>query len=390
MALEEFLVKNLAQDIEASGKTRKDFSLTQYLANNKNLYGEAGSKKRRDAQKKFTELVRKSPEAYQNFLDKFGVIAGEGLKRELRTSKSVKSSKSSSDSDSDSLDSEEDESVKPAPKTPAKPPSKKPPSSKPISIEEITQQFQSLCRPPVPEVAFAPRTVTMSSTTSSAKTENSVVLNQVEVLSRLTMDGSENNPYIIIVDPDKPEANWGFEVSFVPQIEHRNFSRDIYHIRKVIGVSQEDEWIATIPTKKFPTLASRAVLVRGPSQDFWHQDAERYHQTPFCDQTKKVHETLQTNLEANKDRLFSFWLLVFPVGTEMENFVLSDDAVHVKKSTLDLVGSYSFVDDRNKTQEVELLGVDVHWRIAVRGGEMIRSPSAPSKNKQRFAQRKGK
>lgn len=216
------------------------------------------------------------------------------------------------------------------------------------------------------------------------------VLHQVETLSNFKMDGSGDYPYIIIVDPNKSEANWGFEVSFVPQIEHRNFSRDIYHIRKVTGVGQEDEWEASIPMKKYPALANRAVLIRGPSQDYWHRDAERYHEQPFCEQTKKAHQTLQTNLDASKDRLFSHWLLVFPIGTEMENFVLSDDAVHVKKATLDLVSSYSFVDEKNKNTEVELLGVDVHWRIAIKGGEMIRSPSAPTKNKKRFANRKGK
>jgi hypothetical protein len=100
----------------------------------------------------------------------------------------------------------------------------------------------------------------------------------------------------------------------------------------------------TIPLTKFPSLANRAVLVRGPSQGYWHQDAERYHQDrdppeKFCTQTLKVHETLQTALETNKDRLYSHWLLVFPEGTMLENHVMSDNAEHVKGHSFDLIGS---------------------------------------------------
>jgi hypothetical protein len=210
-----------------------------------------------------------------------------------------------------------------------------------------------------------------------------VVLGQVEALTRFKMDGSFDYPYIIIVNVTKPEANWGFEVSFVPNIEHRNFSRDIYHIRRVTGVGQEEDWEAIIPTKKYPSLGQRAVLIRGPSQDYWHKDHEIYHAESFCERTKKAHESLQTNIEKSKDRLYSYWLLVFPHGTEIENHILSDDAVHVKKESLDLVGSYTYTDDKNKNHDMELYGLDVYWRIAVKGGEMIRSPDV-KKKKQRF------
>jgi hypothetical protein len=141
---------------------------------------------------------------------------------------------------------------------------------------------------------------------------------------------------------------------------------------------------------KYPDLSNRAVLIRGPSQDYWHQDAQRYHAEKFCEQTKKVHESLQTSIENQKERLYSHWLLVFPEGVVFENYILSDDAVHVKKTTLDLVGSCSYTDEKGKDQELELLGMDVHWRIATKGGEMIRSPEANSKKNKRFALRKGK
>ena len=106
----------------------------------------------------------------------------------------------------------------------------------------------------------------------------------------------------------------------------------------------------------------------------------------FCAQTKKAHKSLQTNHDANKDHLYSHWLLVFPQGTELENHIFSDDAAHVKRGSLDLVGYYKYMDEKDEQQEVELYGMDVHWWIAVKGGEMICSPE-PQKKKL-FAQHK--
>jgi hypothetical protein len=401
--LDDFLVKNLVQDIEASGRTRKEFNLLKLVEEKKHTYGESGSEKRRAVQKKFDLLLRKTPQAYQVFLDKLQVNSGEGLKRELRAcafdSSSSGESSSGESGGSDSESSEEQSSAnskkvaasKRSARQPKLPPPNLPPTVRPTAQPADSQPSQPWA--PFAEVAFDPTVLSamFSSAASIQTTESSVVsvvLQQVEALTLFKMDGSADYPYVIIVDPSKPEANWGFEVSFVPQIDHRNFFRDVYHIRKVTGVPQDGEWEATIPFNKYPTLANRAVLIRGPSQNYWHQDAGRYHAESFCDQTKKVHESLQTNLETKKDRLYSHWLLVFPLGTEMENHILSDDAVHVKKGTLDLVGSYQFVDEKGKQQDVELLGVDVHWRIAVKGGEMIRSPSVPKKK--RFSSRKTK
>jgi hypothetical protein len=128
MPLESILIKNLAQDIEASGLTRKEFNLGTYLDTQQLTYGKRGDKRRRDVQKKFDQLLRKSPEAYLKFLDKYNVNSGEALKREIRSSNSIQSkptiktnstsagsgSDSDSDSDSgsgsDSEDSEESES----------------------------------------------------------------------------------------------------------------------------------------------------------------------------------------------------------------------------------------------------------------------------------------
>ena len=219
---------------------------------------------------------------------------------------------------------------------------------------------------------------------------SALILKQVERLEAdLKQDGSSDYPYILIANLDKPEANWGFEVSLVKGIEYRNFTRDAFHIRKVTNVTQEGQWDATIPIEKYPTLAQRSVLIRGPSQDFWHRSADRYHQLGFCDKTKTVHEALETQIENDPSRLYSHWLIVLPQGTELENHILSDDAKHVKKMTNDLVATIKLNEgDEHEEEEVELLGLDVYWRIAIKGGEMLRSPERNLPKKKRFAHRK--
>ena len=91
MPLDDLLVKNLLQDIEASGKTRREFNLPKLLEEKRHTYGEAGSDKRRDVQKKFDLLKRKTPLQYQKVLDKKGVNSGEALQREIRSLESESS-----------------------------------------------------------------------------------------------------------------------------------------------------------------------------------------------------------------------------------------------------------------------------------------------------------
>jgi hypothetical protein len=98
------------------------------------------------------------------------------------------------------------------------------PVKAPVTMNELSAMLASSCS-------------VQTSDSSIAAT----VVNQVEILTQFKMDGSSEYPYIIIVNHAKPEANWGFEVSLVQQIEHQHFTRDIYHIRKETGLSQENE-----------------------------------------------------------------------------------------------------------------------------------------------------
>jgi hypothetical protein len=202
----------------------------------------------------------------------------------------------------------------------------------------------------------------------------------------MKQDGSANFPHIIIANPDKPEANHGFEISEINGFECRNYKRNGFHICRVSAPTQEDAWDMIVPWEKYPTIAHRAVLCHGPSQHFWHADANRYHQNDICPVTKTVHESVQTEIGNDPLRQYVWYLIVLPEGTELENHILSDDAVHVKKGVNEMVESVKLDPDEDEITEV--FGCDIYWRIAKKGGNMIRSPDTTGTKKKRYARRK--
>ncbi len=217
------------------------------------------------------------------------------------------------------------------------------------------------------------------------------VYSNLRTLERMGMDGTEWNPYVVPLNLNKPEANYGFEVVKVEGLEHSNFTRDVYIIRKTTTVGQEVLWDAEIPVHKFPALGNRSILLRGPSQDYWHTSADLYHQDErACKKTKLVHTKLETAISKTPDRKYSYWLLVFPEGTILENHVFSGDAVHVRRETNDMNAEVTVTDGHGDDAvkfQVELFGVSVYWRIAIAGGEMIRSPDRAVRGR-RFRNRK--
>lgn len=373
-----WLVKELAQDIEKSGKTRSEFRLCALVEAKNSIYGTKGSAKRTAIQKKFQQFKEKTPANYVKFLDKINVVPGKGVERELRL----------------------EQERQPAPTVP-------PDSPSVASYSSVASDKKSTANSPAPSVASPEKSIqslktpsphTTPAVISYADSENPLpsfdllritmkpsetVLQQVYALETFKQDGSPDYPFIVIVNPDRPECNWGFEVQLVENIEHRNFNRSVYYIRHVTGVGQEFDWEATIPKDKYPELAGRVVEFRKPSQHFFHQTAERYHQEKHpCQATKNAHSSLQTSIKQEPHRAYAYWLLVFPRGTKLENYTFSDDAVIVKTGNKNLIDDYTYPDG----EEVEVTGVGVFWRIALAGGTMISSPE-PTPTKARFVRR---
>jgi hypothetical protein len=86
-------------------------------------------------------------------------------------------------------------------------------------------------------------------------------------------------------------------------------------------------WKAFIPiSKEFPKLApliDRAVMVKGPSRSYWMSNAEMYHQKGGFQITKNAHKKTDTAIEMDPNRQTSSYLIVFPKGIILDNYIFS-------------------------------------------------------------------
>ena len=188
-----------------------------------------------------------------------------------------------------------------------------------------------------------------------------------------TENGSEDYPYLHMVNTRRPEANKLFCICYIPQMEWRNYKRNVYFIRLPASPCEDtSQYEAFIPVDKYQHFKGRCVMIRIPSQSWFHQKAALYHQNQsFCVPTFNAHESLETAIANEPSRKFVYWLLVFPPGTQLENHILSDDGVHVKKGVEDLDDT---VKEEGEEDDTPVYATDIYWRIALAGGNMLRSP----------------
>jgi hypothetical protein len=401
MTVVSFVVKELLKDIERSNTPRQDFDLRKLVNNKVSVYGASGSDLRRAVQKKFDQVRRKPPKSYSKLLDSFQIPRGTAFERELRVHRekngggndddeSEDESEDDSEDESEDKDEEANETGDSLSSETSFSSSERGSDRKNVSKPKIHSKIHSKTQSSKVSALKEERTLTsgfkrlstknsemlspvslMSSSLSSSscsRNEESVLAN-VKQLEGMQLEGTEEFPFIIIANIEKPERNHGFEISLVPNIEVNGFTRDSFHIRKVTSPPQANDWSATIPKKKFPSLAHRAILIRGPSQDYWHQDANRYHKDNLmeCAVTKRTHEALQTAITDDGKRAFAYWLIVFPEHILLENHIWSGDSTNIKKDINDMQDKFLNVDEN-----INILGIDVYWRVAISGGEKIR------------------
>jgi hypothetical protein len=393
--LDRELIRALLQEVEASKVSRKEFDLNQLVSNKSYTFGDAGSEKRRAVQKKFCDIKRKTAHQYFKCLGKFRVAPGEAIKRELIEHEGEEEDSYEEEAEDDQGKGNEDDdisansgsdnssistksSTKKAPDSPPKKPTPK--KSAPVGDIEFVP-------PPHERMQSDTDTTESSSGFVSASTSDSAsdVLRRVKELEKVEnkQDGSKENPHIIIADPEKPETCKGFEVSLVPNIKVGNHVRSVYHIRHVTAQGTEDDWSAIVPREEFPALANRSILICGPSQELWHRRTDLYHEDSFCDQTALIHEAQQTAIKQSLLRRYSFWLVVLPKGTMLENYIISHDSVNVMKGTQEMTQAFEIENDKGKPEMETLYGMDVHWRIAVAGGTIVTDPGSATKKRRK-------
>ena len=67
----------------------------------------------------------------------------------------------------------------------------------------------------------------------------------------------------------------------------------------------------------------------------------------------------------------------------LENHIISHDSVHVKKGTQDMTKAFEAEGANGKTELETLHGMDVHWRIALAGGNMVSDPASATKKRRK-------
>jgi hypothetical protein len=88
------------------------------------------------------------------------------------------------------------------------------------------------------------------------------------------------------------ERNLGFDIEYVPGVEHDDHLHDSVTIRCTVPVVDHDKWEANIPAGPTEHDNKRLVLIRGPSQDFWTRSPEQFHRNREYAPTRQVNHRL--------------------------------------------------------------------------------------------------
>ena len=275
--------KQLLLDIESSNVPLEDITFGT-ICRLRPKYYDITQEFKKKYNTEFKQIKRQSQENYLKLLKRSNIEPGPALKRKLGKEKgtalesikdkeeeetisqfteSKSSSLVSSNSSFSSLSSEETASLlattlsktltfSPQPSKTRKTPSK--------------HQLSTMFSPSIGSVG--------SATVANPIME---VLENVEKLSKIRQEGTIEYPFIHHVNLEYPERNRGFDIVRVEGVEHNGFIRTIFHIRKEVPFPTIDEHQAFIPTDRYPSLAHRAVMIKMPSQSFWHRSTALYH-----------------------------------------------------------------------------------------------------------------
>lgn len=176
------------------------------------------------------------------------------------------------------------------------------------------------------------------------------------------------NPWIIHVDTAHPERNHKFDVDYVCGKVHAMHKWNVYHIRIRIAIQDRQMWAAYIPHELPEGLESalgRCVMVKGPSRLHCFRDAGAYHRKDLCEATLETHTASQLEIDRSvgQRRAYLYWLLILPVGVELDNTILSGD----HKAVIGKIRGMKEVLETKKGP-MEILEQAIYWEIVEKGG----------------------
>jgi hypothetical protein len=199
-------------------------------------------------------------------------------------------------------------------------------------------------------------------------------------------DGTKANPYVVMVNLARPEANREFDIQYVEKMKAGHYERNGFHIRMTVSCPDYDQWEAYIPKDGvFPMeYHRRLIMVRGPSRTFFECDSAMYHTKGTavidCPATKNAHLSTEIAIERDDLRQWSYYLLVFDAGVHLDNQIFSDDE-HLLPRVENGLNCKAADNVFNK----DIRGMTIFWRIAVTGGRKVSRAANQKDAKTMFA-----
>ena len=86
---------------------------------------------------------------------------------------------------------------------------------------------------------------------------------------------------------------------------------------------------------------------------------------------------MRAQIEENKERKMSYWLIVFPMGTKLTNYQFSGNATKIVREGSFVTATYIDSDG----SKYRIIGSDSAWRIAVGDGTRSKTETEGRKKK---------
>jgi hypothetical protein len=412
MSLNKDIEETLLRDIERKGIPLAQISLVDICDNSPAIYGRAG-KARRPVQQRWAKIKKLKPRSYLALLHEYKIPPSPATLAavESKNSKPAETidnqeeditdkddeeiiidddKESIIDDEETIIDDDEETIIDNEPTTDEEPTNEEPSTAEDSSASNIASTFASLSIKPTTMFSTPTKTPKKSPFLPSMTSPNPSVdfaetATEEEVLEDAVADsildcrnqkGTKRLPCITLVDCLHPERNGVFDSTCFEEVEENDSDRDGFHIRRSIDPQDMDAWSAFIPNEvDFPRLAplnGRVLFFKGPSRSWHVRSFKRYHngKVPVdCKVTSKFHEKSDTAIASDPNRHYSYFLLVFPPGTILDNHCFSGNHWKVKKVKNPMKMEK---DDENNPFKKVILGMTIWWRIAVAGGTLIR------------------
>lgn len=221
--------------------------------------------------------------------------------------------------------------------------------------------------------------------------------------------GSEESPFQIWFDPEKPEAHWPFVIVRIDEFEFGNATLPMYEISLAVNAKDAEQWTlkTAVGWKHFgpnmQKLQYFCILAEGPAlgvfhreeRDTWAEAAEEHdldkdrclgpeYKVCYPESIRKFDE-LHTALETDAKRQRVHFIILLPVedGKELRNTVFSNpNPTELNRIIVDITHTEDVEDDDGEDEEDgpqtnEHYGADVKWRIACGDGTARKTRSKP-------------